>query len=261
MNLEKIKAESKYGTKNIVKTIFQYSNILALAGIAVAILLFLLADKKKELTLSIDSFISLVDKNNLNGSGIKVSFDSVNVDNLYKVNFSISNTGNTPITKNDLVENIKISFDSNAKLLKYMVSQNPSTIKTNDFIKDNSIHLVPDLLNPTEKISMTTYYTVNKTSSLPKTNSRIIGGKIVIVNKSDEINRKYKFVFPVSLTIEKILFWVTFIWNILMFGLIVWALFFQKNDNNSYAATLIGFIIVGGGCILTIFYLISNELL
>lgn len=77
MNFNQVKSEGKRETKSILKTVFQYSNILGLLGIIVAILLFYLAEKKKELTLSVDSFISLVDKTTLNGSGIKVSFDGV----------------------------------------------------------------------------------------------------------------------------------------------------------------------------------------
>ena len=92
MDFNQVRNEGKQETKNVLKTIFKYSNILGLVGIIVAIVLFVLAEKKKELTLTIDSFISLVDKTTLKGSGISISFDSIAVDNLYKVNLSLINT-------------------------------------------------------------------------------------------------------------------------------------------------------------------------
>lgn len=260
MDFNRVKTEGKRETKSILKTIFQYSNILGLFGIIVAILLFYLAEKKKELTLSVDSFISLVDKTTLNGSGIKVSFDSVAVDNLYKVNCSIINSGNTAVISNDIIDKIKILFDPSATLLKYEISKHPNTIKADDHISNNTILLKPDLLNPGDKITLTTYYTVNKTSALPTTDSRIVDGHILTVNKLTEIDKKSKFIIPFSVKIENVLFWITFVWNILFFLLITWALFFQKSQKeNGLLANFIGFIIVGSGCILTILYLIANE--
>ena len=262
MNLTRVKYEGKKETKNILKTVFKYSNLLGLVGIIVAISLFLLAEKKKELTLTVDSFISLVDKTSLSGSGIKVSFDSVAVDNLYKVNCSITNTGNTAVTKQDIIDNIKITFDASAILLKYDIDKFPKTIKTKLNSTKNSILINVDLLNPDDKINLTTYYTVNKTSSLPTTESRIIDGCFITSNKLAETNKINKFIIPFNSKIEKILFWVTFVWNFLFFILITWALFFQKSQKeNGFFPNFIAFIIVGSGCILTILYLIANELL
>ena len=59
----------KRKVKIMLKSILKYSNILALLGIIVTIILFIIADKKKELTLSVDSFISLVDKTTLKRFG------------------------------------------------------------------------------------------------------------------------------------------------------------------------------------------------
>lgn len=259
MDFNRVKSEGKRETKNIVKTIFKYSNILGLAGIIVTVLLFSMAEKKKELTLSIDSFISLVDKTTLNGSGIKVSFDSVAVDNLYKVNCSIINSGNTAVTSNDIVDNLKILFDPSAILLKYDVDKIPKTIKTDDRSSNNTILLKPDLLNPGDKIILKTYYTVNKTSALPTTDSRIVDGHIITVNKLTETDKKKKFVLPFSSKIENILFWIILVWNILLFLIVTISLFFQKSQKeNGLIANLIAFIIVGGGCILTVLYLIAN---
>ena len=260
MDFNQVKAESKKETKSILRTIFKYSNILGLLGIIVAILLFYLSEKKKELTLSIDSFISLVDKTTLSGSGIKVSFDSVAVENLYKVNCSIINSGNTAVTSNDIIDNIKILFDPSATLLKYDIAKFPQTIKTEDRSSNNNILLKPDLLNPGDKITLTTYYTVNKTSALPTTDSRIVDGHIITSNRLTETDKINKFILPFSSKIESVLFWITFVWNILFFLIITWALLFQKSQKeNGLLANFIEFIIVGSGCILTILYLIASA--
>lgn len=113
MNFEKFKNEGKQETKNVFNNIFKYPNILGLLGIIVAIVLFALTEKK-ELTLSIDSFISLVYKTTLKGTGISISFDSIMVDNLYKVNLSLTNTGNSAITSKDFIKEMSIEFDQNA---------------------------------------------------------------------------------------------------------------------------------------------------
>jgi hypothetical protein len=255
------RVKSKGKAKSILKTIFQYSNILGLLGIIVAILLFYFAEKRKELTLSVDSFISLVDMTTLNSSDIKVSFDSVAVDNLYKVNCSLINSGNTAVTSNDIINNINVLFDPSATLLKYNIDMYPKTIKAYDRSSKNSILLKPDLLNPGDKITLTTYYTVNKLSALPSTNSRIVDGNILTVNKLVDIEKKTKFILPLGSKIENKLFWITFVWNILFFLLITWAFFFQKSQRESgLIVNFIGFIILGSGCMLTIMYLIANEL-
>ncbi len=262
MDLKQVRSESKQETKNVFKTIFKYSNVLALIGIIVAIILFTLSEKKKELTLSVDSFISLVDKTTLKGSGISISFDSIRVDNLYKVNLSILNTGNSAITREDFVKALAIEFDSNAVLLKYELNSTPITIEVNDRKSNNQIWLKPDLLNPGDKINISTYYSVNKTSSLPTTSSRIVDGEIIVINKSDDIEKPNKFIFPLNQKIEKILVWISLVWNLFFFLIIAWSLFFQRSSKkNGIAANLIGFILVGVGCILTILYLIQNEFL
>ncbi|OFY70813.1 MAG: hypothetical protein A3G23_11865 [Bacteroidetes bacterium RIFCSPLOWO2_12_FULL_37_12] len=258
MDFNQVKSESRQGTKNILQVVFKYSNLLGLLGIIVAIILFLLADKKKELTLSTDSFISLVDKNSLSGSGIKVSFDSVPVDNLYKVNCSLINSGNSAVTKNDIIDNVKISFDPTAKLLKYEIDQTPKTIRTNDKFDRNTILLNPDLLNPNDKIFLTIYYTVSKTGVLPMTESRIVDGKILTINKLNTSSKKPKFIIPVSTQLENAFVWVMIIWNFLFFILVVWETFFQKNKS-TFAVNLIVLFLLGSGFILTILYLLANE--
>ncbi|MDT7833216.1 hypothetical protein RQM59_12535 [Flavobacteriaceae bacterium S356] len=260
MDFNQVKNEGKQETKNVLKTIFKYSNILGLIGILVAIVLFVLAEKKKELTLTIDSFISLVDKTTLKGSGISISFDSIAVDNLYKVNLSLVNTGNSAITSKDFVKEMAIEFDPNAVLLKYELNTLPETIELSDRKSEKKIWLKPDLLNPGDRIDISTYYSVNKTSSLPTTTSRIVDGEVLIINKSDEIVKPNKFIIPFSKKIEGILVWIAIIWNSFFFLLITWASFLQKSiQKNGFAANFIAFVFLGIGCILTILYLLQNE--
>jgi len=262
MDFNQVRNEGKQETKNVLKTIFKYSNILGLVGIIVAIVLFVLAEKKKQLTLTIDSFISLVDKTTLKGSGISISFDSIAVDNLYKVNLSLINTGNSAITDKDFVKEMEINFDPNAVLLKYELNTLPETIELSDRKSEKKIWLKPDLLNPGDRINISTYYSVNKTSSLPTTNSRIVDGEILVVNRSNEIEKQNRFIIPFSKNIERIFVWIALIWNSFFFILITWALFIQKsNQKNGFAANLIAFIFLGVGCVLTILYLLQNEFL
>lgn len=262
MDFKQVGNEGKQETKNVLRTIFKYSNILGLVGIIVAIILFVLAEKKKELTLTIDSFISLVDKTTLKGSGISISFDSITVDNLYKVNLSLTNTGNSAITSKDFIKEVAIEFDPNAVLLKYELSSVPKTIELSDRKSNKKIWLNPDLLNPGDRINISTYYSVNKTSSLPTTNSRIVDGEIVVINRSNEVEKPNKFIFPISKKIERVFVWIAMIWNSFFFLLITWALFFQKSSQkNGFVANFIAFIFLCVGCILTILYLIQSEFL
>jgi len=260
MSLDNIKLKGKEETKNILKNIFKFSNVIAIGGVVVTIFLFYVSEKKKELTLSVDSYISLLDKDRLSGSGIKIYFDSLSVNNLYKVNYSITNTGDVAITKNDLLNDFKISFDTTSVLLKYDIDKFPNSLKTNDKIINNSISLSPDLLNPEDKINLNIYYTTNKFSSLPKTDSRLIDGKIITSENYKEKNKKHEFYFNFSERIESILIWIIILWNIVFLLLISWNLFIQKN-NNGFVANLIGFVVVGIGFILTLLYIISNNFL
>lgn len=262
MNFEKFKNEGKQETKNVFNNIFKYPNILWLLGIIVAIVLFALAEKKKELTLSIDSFISLIDKTTLKGTGISISFDSIMVDNLYKVNLSLTNTGNSAITSKDFIKEMSIEFDQNAVLLKYDLKTTPETIELNGRKSEKRIWLKPDLLNPGDKVDISTYYSVNKTSSLPSTTSRIVDGEIITVNRSDSEEKRNKFIIPFNNKMESILIWIALLWNLFFFILIAWALLFQKaSQKNEFASNLMAFILLSLGFILTILYLIQNEFL
>lgn len=244
-----------------MKTFFKYSNILALLGVVLTVIIYFLTDKDKELTLSTNSFISLVDKNSLSGSGIKVSFDSVAVTNLYKVNFSLINTGGLAITKSDLIDKINIQFDDQATLLKYEVKAIPQTIKVNHKNYRNQIELNPDLLNPADRIDFVAYYTLNRDGVFPKTVSRIIGGNIVVKNAVSEEENINKFNFINSSQFDSILFWTMVFWNIFMFVVITWAIFFQEQQGQARWATIIAFIIMGGGSILTMIYIVGKEFL
>ena len=48
------------------------------------------------------------------------------------------------------------------------------------------------------------------------------------------------------------------VWNFIMFIVIAWAVFFQEQDNATWAK-ITGFIIMGGGSILTMLYIIGKE--
>ncbi len=229
-----------------MKTFFKYSNILALLGVVITVIIYFLTDKTKELTLTTNSFISLVDKNSLSGSGIKVSFDSVPVTNLYKVNFSLVNTGDLAVTNSDLIDKIRIQFDSQATLLKYEIKAIPQTINISNQNLKNQIEIIPDLLNPTDRIDFVAYYTLNKEGRFPKTNSRIIDGNIVVKNSVSELENDKKFNFINSSALDSFLFWFMIVWNIVMFIIIVWAIFFQEQQGNARWANVTGFIIMGG---------------
>jgi hypothetical protein len=84
MDIDNTKADNKNWFVTKIGIVFQYANILTIVGIIIAVVSFYLSEKRKELTLSIDSFISLVDKNALKGSEIKVTYKSIAVDNLCK---------------------------------------------------------------------------------------------------------------------------------------------------------------------------------
>lgn len=261
VSFKTVKNTGKSETKKIVNTIFNFSNLIGLLAILVTIILFTFTIKKKEITFYIDSYISLVDINSLNGSGIKISFDSINVENLYKVNCKLINTGNTAIVNNDYIKNITIGFKEQTTLLKYDIIRNPKNMVTQDIIINNQIILHPDLLNPNDEISFIIYYTVKKKDILPIVTSRIVEGKIININRSDEIGKPNKFIFHFNRKVEIVLFWIMFFWNILFLVLIFWGVFFQVNKENRLLSKVLLFIFMSGGFTLTLLYLISSQFL
>lgn len=144
--------------------------------------------------------------------------------------------------------------------MKYDIDKFPNSIRTNDKIINNSISLSPDLLNPEDKINLNIYYTTNKFSSIPKSTSRLIDGKIITTENYKTKNKKHNFYFNFSERTESILIWIIILWNAVFLIIISWTLFIQKN-NNGFAANFIGFFIVGIGFFLTLLYIISNNYL
>lgn len=245
------------GTQKQLPEYFKYANVLAVVlailTVVVPFILTTFMEKNKELTLSIDSYISLVDKNKLSKSGIKVYFDTLLVDDLYKANCSLTNSGSLAITKEDIIDNIKIFLSQETKLLKYEIQSYPNTIKSNDAIDGNTILLTPDLLNPNEKISLTIYYTVDKIGVLPSTQSRIIDGQIITNNQLNVSNKKSKFIIPLSTSLENILLWITLVFSML-FIIILTYMFFSDNNLGKMPAIMIML-----PYILIVLYLLANE--
>lgn len=73
----------------------------------------------------------------------------------YAIRLEIKNIGRSPITRNDLITPIKISFGDNAKILKVdVIREIPPDVAAVVQIVDNNIHVLPPLLNSNDSVEL-----------------------------------------------------------------------------------------------------------
>ena len=132
-----------------MKKIIDLKTIIAMIGIIVPIIIFAITKKTKELSFKNVAINELVSEESLTDESISVYFDNKRIFNLYSVSCILSNSGNVPIVKEDLINGLKISFPDSVKILKYSIIKNPQNISLIDTsVSKGDLWILPDLLNP-----------------------------------------------------------------------------------------------------------------
>ena len=244
-----------------MKKLFDLKTLIAIIGITLPIVFFILSKKVKELSFKNVAINELVSKKDISDKSIKVFFDEQRVYNLYSISCVLYNSGDVPITKTDYTNKLIIQFPDSVIILKYSIKENPSTMIILDTIlRGNRITLLPDLLNPNESIEFSFYVSSSLTNLLPYTNSRIIGGRVLTLNISEEIKAKTKFSNRAFMKFEGLIFWIAFTYTLLYLIMIFWSVYFNKDYGiESPLGKFISFLFLTIGLFCTLFYLIQTK--
>ncbi|HEU5384242.1 MAG TPA: hypothetical protein VFV38_53300 [Ktedonobacteraceae bacterium] len=156
--------------------------IVALAGVVVAILIYLKQRSRKEVCYEIISDASVLSVDRQIKPQVEVRFNSVLVTNLNLVVLKLWNSGNQPIKRDDYDRPLELWFGGKAEILTAEVAEPNPTGAT---IQKDSNHVIitPVLLNPKEGIKLTIL--VTQYHGLKEVQGRIIGGSIFQISKAD----------------------------------------------------------------------------
>ena len=241
--------------------IFDFKTFLTIIGLAIPIIFFVKTQKVKELSFKNIAITELVSEKDITDEAIKVYFDDVRVLNLYSISCILTNSGNIPITNEDLTNGIVIEFPDSIQILKYSIKKNPSSIIiSKSTIEDSKFKITPDLLNQNENIEFSFYISSNSTNLLPLSNSRLIGGKIVNLNMNEQIKPKTEFKNRAFVKFEGFIFWCAFLYTILYLIIFIYAIYIQKDSGLETAIRkLFAFLFLSLGLFFTLFYLIQTR--
>ena len=239
-----------------------FKTVLAILGIVVPIIIFAISRKVKELSFKNIAITELVSDDDITDEAIQVFFDNERVDNLYSISCVVKNTGNVPITKADLIKNLKLTFPDSIKILKYSLALTPNTIEVTDtLIVANDFIISPDLLNPNNSIDFSFYVTSKSSNSfLPKMTSRLLGGEVLNLNLDEEIKSKTKFQNRVFFSFEGLIFWIAFIYLFLYLILIFYGVYIDtSHGTESPIGKFFLFLLFSIGILCSIFYLLQTR--
>lgn len=126
---------------------FLIASTIGIVGIFVAIILYILKNKK-EISYHIVSQTSLLPfKEDVEGK-IKVFYENVEVKKLDLLIFTVCNSGKVDIEKKDFERPLSFGFGTSAKILDLnIISKNPENLAIEYEINNNKIFLNPTLLN------------------------------------------------------------------------------------------------------------------
>lgn len=120
-----------------------------LIAVALAILIFYLQSKRKELAFGVLSDQNLLTVSEEVSQRVKITFDSEPVSKLHVVIVGIKNSGEQPIQSKDYEGNIQIEVNGNGKILSIEpVRQFPNYLNAVTTTTKSKIELTPLLLNP-----------------------------------------------------------------------------------------------------------------
>lgn len=176
------------------------ANRIAVAGIIIASLGIIspivwdIVKNKTSISI-IKEYSSSLLSNNIANEKIEIKYDGKNIDNISKTQFTIKNTGRTPIISSDIVSPIKIGL-ANGNILDSSIEKLlPQNITTTLNINNDNIKLSFDLLNPGDIIIIDILSDSN--NAIYTCQSRI---KNISTIKIEESRVKYKIVKRIDWT-------------------------------------------------------------
>ncbi|WP_075590854.1 hypothetical protein [Labilibacter marinus] len=244
-----------------MKKIFDFKTLIALSGIILPIVIFILSKNVKEISFKNVAMTELVSEQNISDESIQVFFDKQQVFNLYSISCLISNSGNIPITQSEYIDGLKIEFPDSVTILKYSIKSIPNNISITRVLESpNILQIQPDLLNPNDNIEISFYVSSSQNILLPSINSRIVGGHIKSLEMNEVVKPKTEFQNNAFASFEGVIYWMSLIYTGFYILLIFWAIYFQKNvDLDSAIGKFFLFLFLAIGLFSNLFYLIQTH--
>ncbi len=110
---------------------------------------------------------------------VRVLYDGVDIQNLYRVEVGISNSGNRPILPADFIEPISLKLEEPAKILTATVTrQHPGGIGVNVHYTEQEIVVPALLMNPKDSFSIRAH--IGDLEVEPAITGRIVGVKEIV---------------------------------------------------------------------------------
>ena len=247
----------------MLKTAFNnIMKIAALLGVIIPFVIFLSTRKVKELTFKNVALTELVSDDKITDDAIKVFFEEERIYNLYSLSCLIRNTGNVPITADDLVYSITISFPNAVRVLKYSFFPIPHNIQIKGpFLNGKDFEILPDLLNPNDIIDISFYITSKNADNMsPSLTNRILGGEIVNLNINEEVKSKVKFSNRLFYSLEGIIFWIAFVYSFLYLAFMGYLVYYGEIEGvKKPFSKLLLFLSITIGLYCNILYLVQTK--
>ena len=150
---------------------------------------------------------------------VRVLYDDVDIQNLYRLEIGISNSGNQPVLPTDFIEPIKLTLEEPAKILTVsVVDQRPRGIGAKVCLSNREITVPALLMNPKDSFSIRSH--IGDLEVEPVISGRIVGVK-EITKKPSRISNWVKLMAGLA-TLAAI---IGGVWTVLSTS--VWALMFS----------------------------------
>jgi hypothetical protein len=168
--------------------------LLAIIAIILTVIIYFLQKSKKALSYEILSETALLSVSKKVKDRIEILFEGEAVREVHLILIQISNTGNIPILPSDFLNNIKLSFNDDAKILSAEISdKNPQfTDAAISVVSQKELMVSPSLWNGGDTI--TVKLLVSEFNGDVKLSGRIIGIQDIRLNN---IGRNTSTIFTV----------------------------------------------------------------
>lgn len=207
-----------------MKKIFFIRAAWTFSPVLLALILWLFVQKEnKSLSVTINSYTTIASVGNNKTDDIELIYKGLSINAISAVDISITNNGNTPIKTDDFYSPLIISAKAQIASEPTILSTSPNGISPKFIFHNNTIELIPLLLNKgdTIKIRLIILDAPNE-NSLINAHARIVGVENVIL-LNNTVADKYKQESPIlSLKIYSKNIWsVLIIFAILCLGIYI----------------------------------------
>ena len=135
--------------------------LAAVGAVVVPIVLYFAGQQSRELSFDVISRAPLLDATERNKiEGLEVLYRGEPIVSLTSISIKVENSGSEPIRSEDFERPIEISFDRRAKIVSVVPSELfPKNLRPEIVTGTHSISIRPILLNPGDRIVVSTYLT------------------------------------------------------------------------------------------------------